>query len=310
MRWIVCLTLLMSIHISAAAKSKPVVTLKANPAWVEKELTKMGFSKGFVKESVKHYDTQSFDRVVTLNLLGFLNPPGQHLNHITPRAVNESSKFIQENQKYFQLAKEKYQVPPHVISSLLWIETRHGGDMGSFHTVSVYLHLLQSDLKKNRQELVTLALQKNKKMRKYSKKALRTLMAERTKKKADWAREQLIALAASRKEKHLDLTTLKGSYAGAFGLPQFIPSSYRSYAKAVKPKETPDLTQTGDAILSVANYLHKHGWRTRKAATKVEALMKYNNSRDYADSILEISKRVTSRTAAAQDTGLAVADDK
>src|SRR5437868_6879977 len=118
---------------------------------------------------------------------------------------------------------------------LLWIETRHGDDVGDFHTASVYLHLLQADRAKNRAELTRLALEKNQKKRNYTARELRKLMGQRTKKKAQWAEEQLQAMAVARRQKHLDLKTLRGSYAGAFGLPQFIPASYQAYARSAKP---------------------------------------------------------------------------
>jgi len=253
----------------------------------------MGLSKGFIKEALEIYEPENFDKVLTLNLLGFLRPPGEHMDRVTPEAVRETAKFVKENQEAFDAAKDRYKVPANVIAALLWIETRHGSDTGDFHTLSVYLHLLQTNRAKNRAELTRLAIEKNKKERNYTAKALRTLMAERTKKKYQWAKEQLIALAAIRKEKNLDLKELRGSYAGAFGLPQFIPSSYRAYAKSLEPNDTPNLDDNDDAIVSVAYYLSKSGWKNRKSTAKVTALMKYNNSRDYADAILEISKRAT-----------------
>ena len=299
MKVLVCFFLLLSLALSASAKSPAKTVLTANKVWLEKRLTKIGLSQAFIREALKDYEPQPFEKVLTLNLLGFLRVPGQHMNLVTPQAVHETAKFIAENQDSFDLAKEKYKVPADVISALLWIETRHGQDVGTFHTVSVFLDLLQADLAPNRKELIKLAYVQNvKNQQGYSRKNLRQVMAERTKKKAQWAEGELIQLAAIRKEKNLDIKTLRGSYAGAFGLPQFIPSSYRMYAKSVDPETTPDLSDDGDAIVSVAYYLMKSGWRGSRVGAgthqdnRVIALMKYNNSRDYADSILTISRRV------------------
>jgi membrane-bound lytic murein transglycosylase B len=213
------------------------------------------------------------------------------MNRVNAEAVRQTQSFVQENQASFDLAERKYKVPANVISALLWIETRHGDNMGKFHINSVYLHLLQANNKKNRVLLTKLAFEKNKKEQRFTKKELRKLMAERTKKKASWAREQILAMASIRKKKHLDITTLRGSYAGAFGLSQFIPSSYLAYAMPAKPGTVAKLTEAPDAIMSVAYYLHRSGWQNNNPDSHVEALMKYNNSRDYADSILEISKQ-------------------
>jgi membrane-bound lytic murein transglycosylase B len=287
------LILIFSLSASCFAKSKhsyPPV-MKANTVWLRKELNKIGLSQGFIKEVLEAYEPQSFDKTLTLNLLGFLNPPGQHMNRVTPESMYESQHFIQENKKTFNVARNKFHVDPEVISALLWIETRHGEDMGNFHTASVYLHLLQADLKNNKSEIIKRALVKNQAEEEYTAKALRKKMAERTKKKALWAKEQLLALATARKKVHLDLKTLRGSYAGAFGLPQFIPTSYLDYAQSMDAS-TPDLLSYEDAILSVAHYLAEKGWDNNQDEAKISALMKYNNSEDYANSIIAISKGI------------------
>ena len=61
----------------------------------------------------------------------------------------------------------------------------------------------------------------------------------------------------------MDPTIPKGSYAGAMGLPQFMPSSYRSYAQDFDNDNVRDIWHNNaDTIASVANYFSKHGWRT------------------------------------------------
>lgn len=295
----------------AKTKHKSKSPLQADAVWVEKELTRMGLSQSYIAESMKYYEPASFDSTVTLNLLGFLRPAGEHMNRVNAEAVRETQSFVRENQAAFAMAEQKYDVPANVISALLWIETRHGDNMGNFHINSVYLHLLQADIKKNRVLLTKLSFEKNKKEQRFTKKELRKLMAERTKKKANWAREQILAMASIRKKKHLDITTLRGSYAGAFGLSQFIPSSYLEYAKPSKPGAVAKLTEAPDAIMSVAYYLHRSGWKNMNPDSHVEALMKYNNSRDYADSILEISRQVLAASPApAKNRGVSSVKEK
>ena len=71
--------------------------------------------------------------------------------------------------------------------------------------------------------------------------------------------EQFLILA---KENKLDPLTLTGSYAGAMGAPQFMPSSYRHYAIDANNDSQRDLWDDwDDVIASVANYLHQSGWR-------------------------------------------------
>lgn len=276
---------------ASLAQAQMASKFQADKKWMQQELTKMKLSKNFIKEALENYQPESFESVLKLNLLGFLKPP-QHMDLVTDQAVTESSRFLKENRKAFESAHKKYQVSSDVISALLWIETRHGDNTGQFHILSVYLHLLQSDRVANRQLLTTMALEQNKSLKVYTNKELKKKMQARTLKKAEWAREELRALASIHKKGQLNLKTLKGSYAGAFGLAQFIPSSYRDYAKSTNANVSPNLMKPKDAILSVAHYLSKHGWKNKKAQNKITALMSYNNSRDYADSILAISKQV------------------
>ena len=64
------------------------------------------------------------------------------------------------------------------------------------------------------------------------------------------------------RQERIDPVTVTGSYAGALGLPQFIPSSYRAYAVDFDQDGHRDLLHsTADAIGSVANYLRRHGWQ-------------------------------------------------
>jgi membrane-bound lytic murein transglycosylase B len=280
------------LAVASFAEAQTLRPMENNTKWLKKEMLSMGLPRKFVSDAMKFYQPEDFDRVLRLNLLGFLKPP-QHMNLVTSQAVVESSKFLKENKKEFKKAQSKYQVPSDVIAALLWVETRHGDNLGEFHILSVFMDLLQTDRSVNRKQLTALALEVNGKSGEFTTPELKRIMKERTKNKSNWARQELKALAQIYQEKQLNLKSLKGSYAGAFGMTQFLPSSYRDYAKASRPKTSPDLMKTGDAIMSVAHYLHRHGWKPRKKVSSAKVLMSYNNSRDYAESILEISRRVS-----------------
>jgi membrane-bound lytic murein transglycosylase B len=171
------------VFIFAVALPMPVVwakDLKPQKSWLKKELQKMGLSKEFQKLALQSYETESFETVLRLNLVGFLKPP-QHMDHVTRQSVQESLAFIKENQKFFEMAEARYKVPPSVIAALLWIETRHGENLGTFHVLSVYLHLLQTNRPAVRQVLTQKALAENRRVEKFSSsRDLRKLMAERT----------------------------------------------------------------------------------------------------------------------------------
>ena len=297
------LLLLFSATIMAGHRRAPisVANLKTDTTWLRQELGRMHLPKDFIRDALKSYDKNSFAKVLQLNLLGFLHPP-QHMDLVTDQAVRQCRVFLNQQDLAFQKAQKKYAVSPSVISALLWVETKHGHDSGHFHVLSVYLDLLQTNLPRKRKKLTKLALEKNIEFGRFSDRELKKLMHERTKKRTQWAQEQIRALAVIYRKKQMNLKTLEGSFAGAFGLSQFIPSSYQEYARAAKPGLSANLYKPADAIMSVAHYLKKSGWQESRASTQVTALMKYNNSQDYAESILELAQRMLSTRVANQNS--------
>jgi len=85
---------------------------------------------------------------------------------------------------------------------------------------------------------------------------------------------------------------LRGSFSGAFGIPQFLPSSYVRWARSHKKAKQPIISRPEDAIMSVAHYLKDHGWKKSNREAQLAALYKYNNSHDYAAAIVDLAQRV------------------
>jgi membrane-bound lytic murein transglycosylase B len=123
-------------------------------------------------------------------------------------------------------AEKAYGVDPQVVVAIIGVETRYGSNTGR-HRVLDALSTLAFDYPP-RSEFFTSEL------------------------------EQYLLLA---REENIDLLSATGSYAGAMGYGQFIPSSYRSYAVDFDASGTRDLWNSPmDIIGSVANYFHRHGW--------------------------------------------------
>jgi membrane-bound lytic murein transglycosylase B len=86
---------------------------------------------------------------------------------------------------------------------------------------------------------------------------------------------------------------MHGSFAGALGIAQFVPSSVLRFAKDGNRDGQTNLFDHEDAIESISNYLKQHGWRpslTRNEAFRV--ILYYNNSKYYAETILKVSERL------------------
>jgi membrane-bound lytic murein transglycosylase B len=269
--------------------------MRPEQKWLRSTLQKKGFSKSFVALAMKTYDESTYEPVLKLNILGFLLK-SNHMNLVTDDGISKSQAFIQNNHRTFADVEKRYHVPAEVIASLLWIETRQGELKGNFHVPSVFLHLLQGERESARSALLKIAQTDSKYENELSRKELIRKIRERTKQRSLWALGELKALDKMHKRKADLVASLKGSFAGAFGLPQFVPSSYLEYARAHKGKGTADLFKAADAIESVGRYLKQHGWKSGRAKSHVKALMAYNNSRDYADSILAMSRKLSGQS--------------
>ena len=145
---------------------------------------------------------------------------------LTNTRIREGVKFWRRNATHLQRAYEEYGVPPEIIVAIIGVETRYGKYKGR-HPVMTSLTTLAFDYPARgsffRSEL-----------------------------------EQFLLLAREEKTNPL---SMKGSYAGAMGKPQFIASSYRSYAVDFDGDGKRDLiNSTVDAIGSVANYFARHKW--------------------------------------------------
>ncbi len=275
---------------SAEAKDKMP---RSDWSYVEKKLKASGFDKKFIADLKKSYEPKHFEMVVKLNVLLFLVTADYHGVQVTEEGVQKVRSFLAKNEKFFLQAEKEYGVSRNVIASLLWVETRHGQNQGVFHVASSFLHLLQAERKDVEAYLQKKAPEYNQKLTAQQRKEI-TL---RTKKKADWALQELKAMATLHKKDRKLAMNLRGSFSGAFGMPQFLPSSYQHWARASQKGRVADLYKPSDAICSVGNYLKQHGWRWNKSPTHVKSLMKYNNSRDYAEAILKLAEKSKMPTA-------------
>ena len=145
---------------------------------------------------------------------------------IEEKRIQNGKKFISENIKTLKKAESRFGVPKEIITSILGVETRYGKIMGSYRVLD----------------------------------ALTTLSFDFPRRSKFFTKE-LINLFLLSRENNLEILSLKGSYAGAMGYGQFIPSSYRAYAIDFDDDGYVDLLNSvDDAIGSIANYLYIHGW--------------------------------------------------
>ncbi len=124
-----------------------------------------------------------------------------------------------------------------------------------------------------------------------SKRFSRKKFEKKVKQKSAWAFAELKAFLKYTSREGIAPLDIYGSYAGAMGISQFMPSNILTLAKDGNNDGRIDLFNHADAIMSIASYLKHYGWRpdiVNKKAFKI--LLRYNYSRYYANTILKISE--------------------
>ena len=159
-------------------------------------------------------------------------------SHVGAPQIDGGVRFWLRHAPTLARATREFGVPEEIITATIGIETHYGGYTGSFRIIDA---------------LATLAFD-------YPK-------------RAEFFRDELEQFMLIGKETTLDIAALRGSYAGAMGMPQFLPSSFRKYAVDFDGDGQRNLwSSVPDVIGSVANYYKVHEWQPG-AAVVVPALV-------------------------------------
>lgn len=149
---------------------------------------------------------------------------------LTEQRINEGAAFLRQHHETLERADAEYGVPAEIITAILGVETYYGRYKGRHRVLD---------------SLVTLAFHHPQ--------------------RGTFFRGELAAFLRIAHEQGVDPTELTGSYAGAMGFPQFIPTSYQAYAVDFDGDGQRDLWNNPvDAIGSVANYFAEHGWQANE----------------------------------------------
>ena len=215
--------------------------------------------KAFIDDVVKRHGfksgelTRLFAKVQRVDPALKLILPGEPLtwNDYRAQFVNETRiangvAFWKENRRSLARAEKKYGVPAQYVVAIIGVETNYGRNTGKYRVID----------------------------------ALSTLAFDYPPRSSYFRREleQYLLLA---REEGLNVFETRGSYAGAIGIPQFMPTSLRRYAVDFNGDGRIDLSgSSADAVGSVANFLKEHGWHAGepvlfKARPSPEAIARY-----------------------------------
>ncbi|MBU0688366.1 MAG: lytic murein transglycosylase B [Gammaproteobacteria bacterium] len=154
-------------------------------------------------------------------------------NFVNPQRIKDGLKFWKKNEIFLNRAQQQFGVPAEYIVAIIGVETMYGKQTGRFRTLDA---------------LTTLAFD--------------------FPRRAPYFRAELEQYLLLASEQDFNLLAINSSYAGALGIPQFMPSNYRKYALDYNGNGHVDiLHEPADAIGSVGNYFKHYGWRSGEPVT-------------------------------------------
>jgi len=196
-------------------------------------------------------------------------------------SIHLANRFSRKWRTLLAKASKKFHVDQEILVAVLLVETGFGNILGRYPIVSVYSSIIVENGKQQQCLL------------KYLNGCLDTKSLSRLGEKARWANKELKALIKISESSNRSLFRLKGSYAGAFGIPQFLPSSYLKWGYDSDRNGSVNLFLFPDAVYSTANYLKAHGWQKGlHLESNRDVVWKYNHSRIYVDTIFKIAQKV------------------
>ena len=202
------------------------------------------------------------------------------------KEIDSARAYMQSHKQALDAAERQLGVDKEVITAIILVETRLGTYTGK-RLVLNSLATLSAMTDKAPREMIWENLPND------NRRLSRSAFDKKADQKADWAYRELKAFLVYAEGENMDPSTIEGSFAGAMGICQFMPTNIPKYGKDGNGDGSVNLFDHADAIFSVAAYLRNYGWKpgiSRKQAYK--AVYHYNHSKYYVNAVLDITDKL------------------
>lgn len=201
---------------------------------------------------------------------------------MTPERLGEAKAFYDAHGPLLLDLERTYGIPAEITVGILTVETRVGkylGEESAFITLAgmalcADFSLIESYFK---DEILS--------------KRKRRWLNRRTARKADWAYEECKALLTYAQAINQDPLTIPGSFYGAIGISQFMPTKVLMYGVDGNGDGVVDMFVLEDALFSMANYLREHGWKGSMKSRRRQrrTIYRYNYSKTYVNTVMAVA---------------------
>lgn len=198
------------------------------PQFIDEMVAKHQFKRDELVSVFQHAEYRP-DVIAAISAPATIKPWVEYrASFVNPARIEGGLEFWRQYAATLKRAEQQYGVPQEIIIAVIGVETLYGRRTGGFRTLDA---------------LTTLAFD-------YPR-------------RAEFFRNELAEYLLLARDQEFNVLEIKASYAGALGIPQFMPSSYRKYAVDFNGNGKVDLLrEPEDAIGSVANYLKQYGWKS------------------------------------------------
>lgn len=185
---------------------------------------------------------------------------------VSDKRIRDGREAMAAHKELLKKIGKQYKVAPEYIVALWGVETNYGKNTGGYSTID----------------------------------ALSTLAYEG--RRHEFFRSELMNVLRLAQSDGIPASEIKGSWAGALGQCQFMPSSFLRYAVDYNKDGKRDIWNTqGDIFASIANYLHEVGWdNSASLDDKHKVLMKWNRSRYFVNAVTQIAKHLSQEKTLAE----------
>ena len=242
----------------------------------------------------RYFDDSRFAVIPNLLRVNIRQPSGTegYQRFLGDASVRTAAGFLEVNRSTIEKVLGDSPVSPEVVVAILNVESSLGTYKGTYPVMNVFASLTLlgtdpiTDVAPEFWNNVLDGVPKN------EQDAARTLARKRANSKARWAYRELKTVLNMAGEGKFDPLEVKGSWAGAYGLPQFIPSSANAYGRDGDGDGVINLNTLPDAVASVAHYLRIHGYKDDIPKKRRKAVWHYNHSEEYVDCIITLADRI------------------
>ena len=249
-------------------------------------LSQDGFDSEFLSNLLMDARVEINPSMLTVYLnLNSRETPKLYSKFLSPESIFLSKKFLKENLKTLKTLEKRSHVEKEVVVAILLVESRFGENIGKYRVIPTLASMALMDFPEHLQKNYLILQETNPDLSYEWVEGL-------ARKRAEWAYYQLKCFLNIIRHEKIDPLEVYGSYAGALGMPQFIPSSYLTYAQSKKGLED-WLLNKEEAIFSIGNYLNSHGWKQNLPIEKKKKILwYYNHSEPYVETILQLAQKI------------------